>query len=85
MHTFLDNLHQGGKYSAQIASHQAELRREEKFTDQKPLNISSLQTDYLNLYNRSGFVRNIERENSVQKKCTVCGGNKHSAVFFSKG
>ena len=39
MHTFLDNFHQGGKYSAQIASHQAELRREEKFTDQKSLNI----------------------------------------------
>ena len=29
MHTLLDNFHQGGKYSAQIASHQAELRREE--------------------------------------------------------
>ena len=27
MHTFLDNFHQGGKYSAQIASHQAELSR----------------------------------------------------------
>ena len=39
MHKFLDNFHQGGKYSAQIASHQAELRREEKFTDQKSLNI----------------------------------------------
>ena len=35
MHTFLDNFHQGGKHSAQIASHQAELRREEKCTDQK--------------------------------------------------
>ena len=35
MHTFLDNFQQGGKYSAQIASHQAELRIEEKFTDQK--------------------------------------------------
>ena len=35
MHTFLDNFHQGGKYSAQIASHQAELRREENFTDQE--------------------------------------------------
>ena len=30
MHTFLDHFQQGGKYSAQIASHQAELRREEK-------------------------------------------------------
>ena len=35
MHTFLDNFHQGGKYSAQIASHQAELRRGGKYTDQK--------------------------------------------------
>ena len=40
MHIFMDNFHQCGKYSAQIASHQAELRREEKFTDQKSLNIS---------------------------------------------
>ena len=35
MHTFLDNFHQGGKYSSQIAIHQADLRREDKFTDQK--------------------------------------------------
>ena len=28
MHTFLDNFHQGGEYSARIASHQVELRRE---------------------------------------------------------
>ena len=28
IHTFLDNFHQGGKYTPQIASHQAELRRE---------------------------------------------------------
>ena len=27
MRTFLDNFQQGGKYSAQIASHQAELKR----------------------------------------------------------
>ena len=33
--TFLDKFEQGGKYSAQMASHQAELRREEKITDQK--------------------------------------------------
>ena len=39
MHTFLDNFEEGGKYSAQIASHQAELRREEKFTDKKSMNI----------------------------------------------
>ena len=57
MHTFLDNFHQGEKYSAWIASHQAELRREETFTDQKSLNISSLQTDYLNLDSSSGFGR----------------------------
>ena len=39
MHTFLDNFHQSGNYSAQLASHQAELRREEKYPDQKFLNI----------------------------------------------
>ena len=49
MHTLMDNFYQDGKYSAQIDSHQAELSREEKFTDQNSLNISSLQTDYLNL------------------------------------
>ena len=79
MHTFLDDFCQGGKYSAQIAIHQAELRREETFTDQKSLNISSLQTDYLNLDSRSGSSRNIERAHAVHTKCTVCGGNNHSA------
>ena len=33
MHIFMDNFHQGGQYSARIASHQTELRREVKFTD----------------------------------------------------
>ena len=61
MHTFLDNFCQGGKHSSQIASHQAELRREGNFTDQKYLSISSLQTDYLNLDSSSGCGRNIER------------------------
>ena len=79
MHIFLDNFHQGGKYSAQIAIHQAELSREEIFTDQKSLSISSLQTDYLNLYIGSGSGKNSERENIFQKRCTFCGGAKHSA------
>ena len=41
MHIYMDNLHQGGKYSSQTASHKAKLRREENFTDQKYLCISS--------------------------------------------
>ena len=44
MHTFLDNFQKSGKYSAQLDSHQAELRREKKYPDQKYLKISSLQT-----------------------------------------
>ena len=79
MHIFLNNFHQGGKYSTQIARHQEELRREEKCTDQKSLNISSLQTDYLHLDSRSGFGRNIERADDVQTKCTFCEGTNHSA------
>ena len=80
MHTFLDNFHQSGKYSAQLASHQAELRREGKYPDQKCFNISSLQTDYLNLDNSvSESSRHNKRANSVQTKCTFCGLNNHSA------
>ena len=52
MQTFIDNFNQGVKFSAQIAIHQEELRREGKFTDKKYLSISSLQTDYLNLDRR---------------------------------
>ena len=66
---FLDNFQQGGKYSAQIASHQAELRGEGKFTDQKYLSISSLQTDYINIDSSSGCDKNSERANLIHKKC----------------
>ena len=79
MHIFLDNFHQGVKYTAQISNHQAELRIEENFTDHKSLSIKSLQTDYLNLDSRSGSGRNKERENLVKKKCTFCGGANNSA------
>ena len=86
MHTFLDDFHQSGKYSAQIESHQAELRREETFTDHKSLNISSLQTDYLNLdINSSGSSRHSETSYAVQAKCIFCGGNNHSAGKCFKG
>ena len=79
MPTFLDNSQQGGKYSAQIASHQAEMRREEKYPDQKCLNISSLQTDYLNLDNSLlGSSIHNEKADSVQKKCTFYGLHNHS-------
>ena len=57
INTFMDDFHQGGKYSAQIASHQAELRRKGNCTDQKYFSFSSLQTDYLNLDSRSCFGR----------------------------
>ena len=84
MHTFMDNFHQGGKCSDQIAIQQAELRREEKFTDQKSLNISSLQTDYLNFDSSSCFGRNSDKANTVKKKCTFCGGTNHSAETYFK-
>ena len=78
-HILLDNFHKGGKYSAKIASYQAEIKIKENFTDQKSLSISSLQTDYLNLDSDSGSGKNGERENLDQKKCTFCGGANHSA------
>ena len=79
MHTFMDNFQQGGKYSAQIASHQAELRIEENFTNQKSLNSSSLKTDYLNIDSSSGVGRDSERAHAVQIECTFCGCTNHSA------
>ena len=85
LHIFMDNFHQGGKYSAQIDIQKAELRREGKFTDGNFLSISSLQNDYLNIYSRSGFGINSEISNTVQKKCTFCGGANHSAENISKG
>ena len=72
MHTFLDNFHQGVRYSAQIYSHQAKLRGAEKCTDQKSLSTSVLNTDYLNLDSSSFSGRNSKRANTVQKKCTLC-------------
>ena len=84
MHMFRDNFHQGGTYSTQIASHQTELKRGEKFTDQKSLSISSLQTDYLNIGRSSGCGKNSERSNLVQTKCNFCGGANHSADFFKR-
>ena len=84
MHKFMDNFHQGGKYWAYIASHQAELRREEKFTHQKSLNISSLQTYHLNLDSSSGSSSNSEKAHAVQKKCTFFGGNNQSAENASR-
>ena len=83
-HIFLDKFCQDGKYIEQIAIHQAELIREEIFTDQKYLSIKSLQTDYLNLDISSGYGRNNERANLVQTKCTFCGGTNHSAEICLK-
>ena len=60
------------------------MRREEKFTDQKSLNISSLQTNYLNIDSSSGSIRNSEISHAVQTKCTFCGGNNHSEEKFFK-
>ena len=68
-----------GIYSAQLASHQAELRREENYPDKKCLNISSLQKDYLNLDNSlSGTSRHNKKANAAKTKFTYCGLNNHS-------
>ena len=45
----------------------------------KYLSISSLQTDYINIDRSSGCVRNSKISNTVQTKCTFCGGDNHSA------
>ena len=84
MHIFLDNFHLGGKYTAQRASHKAELIREETFSNQKYLYITFLHTDYLNIDRSSGSCRNNERANIVHIRCTFCGGSNNYADFFFK-
>ena len=49
MHILSDKFLQATKYIKYIANRQAEIRRNEKFTNQKYLFIIPLQTDYLNL------------------------------------
>ena len=68
MHIFLNNFYQGGKYTSEIAIHQAEIKRQEIFTNQKYLSITFLQTDYLNFDSSSGSGRNNEGANLCQTK-----------------
>ena len=72
MYTFLDNYHQGVKYSAHMESHQDYLRREEKIVDHKSLSISALQINDLNL---ESSVKNTERASLYQSRCSDCGGS----------
>ena len=60
------------------------MRREKTFTDQKSLNISSIQPDYINLDSSSGFVNNNERAHDFQTKFTFCGSNNQSAEKYFK-
>ena len=49
------------------------------------MNISSLQTNYLNLDISSGFYRDIEGEHDVQTECTFCGGiNNYAEQCFKR-
>ena len=49
------------------------------YPDQKCLNISSLQTEYLNLdSSQSGSSKHNEKENSAKANCTYCGLSNHS-------
>ena len=52
---------------------------EEMYPDQKCLNISSIQTEYLNLdSSQSSQGKHNEKENSAKVKCTFCGLTNHS-------
>ena len=49
------------------------------------MNISSLQTEYLNLDSSlSGSSKRNEKANSGKTKCTFCGLSNHSVDFFLK-
>ena len=79
MHIFMDNFQQGGRYSDQIASHQAELRIEEN------LLIRNLYLFHPYRLISSGCGINSEKANTFQTKCNFFGGANHSAGKKSKG
>ena len=79
MHTFLDNIQEDGKLYAQIVSHKAELRKEEKIVDQKSSSISDLQIDHLNLNNS---IRNNKREHFDQSRYSNCGISHPTGKYF---
>ena len=55
------------------------LKPEEMYPDQKCLNISSLQTEYLNLdSSQYSQGKHNEKANSAKAKCTYCGLTNHS-------
>ena len=55
------------------------------YPDQKFLNTSSIQTEYLNLdSSQSGSGKNNEKANSAKAKCSFCGLTNHSVEFFFK-
>ena len=85
MRIFLYNFHQGGKYTEQLAIHQAELRREKTFTDQKYLSITSLQTEYLNLEGSTYSGRYNKIENIVNKNSLFVEVLTILQNFFLKG
>ena len=84
MHTFMNRFHQGGKYSSQISSHQAELRRREKLLIK---NVYLFHPYRMTIYILTEFqvVVKIARKNIVQKKCAVLGGANHYAEKYFKG
>ena len=57
------------------------MNREEKCIDQKSLSISDLQIDDLNLDNS---VRNNEKANFAQPRCSNCGGSYQNENYLRK-
>ena len=84
MHIFVDNFRQGTKYSAQITIHQAEIRREDIFTRQISLSISSLLTEYLNLDSSPGCCKTM-REQIFSRKHLFFVEVKNHAENVSEG
>ena len=79
MHTFLDNFQQGRKIFSSYIKLPGRIEKRRKIIDQKSLNNSSLQIDYLSLVSRSGLGRKYERSHDFQTDCTFCGGINYSA------
>ena len=79
IHIFMDDFFQGGKYSAQIASYQAELSREVKSTD-KNLYLFHPYILVILILTADQVVVEIVREKILSiQSALFCGGANYSA------
>ena len=81
MQTSSEHFHQGGKIIFSDRNPPSIIDKKRKSIDQNSLSISDQQIDYFNLKHS---MRNNERANFAQSRCSYCVGSNPTKTFFRK-